>query len=294
MTAPSADGNGKEWTILVSIKFLKDHAKMSDRAFRVFMALEAYARENRGCYPSNAAIGKLVDKHPEVVGRILSELVAEGFIGRIPKPRGGKARSGIAMLTRTDPRSPLAISSDPPPTKSSEPSNEIVGQKKDSSEKDSIKKAATKSDQCIPPSGDVKRGVPCSPSPSAAQGAPDSFSSRKRKPQSKKDRPTARELDRVIREEAANNGHGPQGRTPVNVFGSTTQAVEPFAPEAPAAVSQAEIDARMILRRQIDRGFRHGKPLDLIEAELSNHPDNSPEMKQWIRDEVARWKGDTA
>jgi len=107
-------------------------------------------------------------------------------------------------------------------------------------------------------------------------------------PQSKTPRPTARELDQAIREEAADNGQAPGGRTPLDAFGSSTQEFEPFASEAPAGPSERERNARASFRRTIAVHERHGKPHDQIEADLLSCPGNDLQMEQWIREEVDR------
>jgi len=133
---------------------------------------------------------------------------------------------------------------------------------------------------CIPPSIDTKPGVPAFASTSAAQTVSDFSSSGKKMPQSKTPRPTARDLDEAIREEAADNGRAPGGRTPIDAFGSSTEEFEPFASEGP---SDCEIGS---IRKAITLGERYGKDYDLIEEELSNHPSNRPELIPYIKAEV--------
>lgn len=120
---PAANGKPttREWTILISLRFLREQTTMTDRAFRVLVALEAYTRENRGCYPSNGTIARLTGKSKSAVTRILTELESEGFIRRVPRPGGGDDRIGITLLKRTDARLPLGENADTPSAKTPRP-----------------------------------------------------------------------------------------------------------------------------------------------------------------------------
>jgi DNA-binding IclR family transcriptional regulator len=95
------------WMINVSDDFT-DPAKtpLSDRAFRIMLVLEGFARTRTHCSPAAETLAKLTGKHERIVREILAELEDAGWIRRVYGSR--KERLGIILLRRASVDMPAA------------------------------------------------------------------------------------------------------------------------------------------------------------------------------------------
>lgn len=99
---PPGDKRKREhWTVRVPVVNLDTRNNgLSDRAFRLMMILEGFARAKAVCYPSNVTLAALFGKSPRRVKEVLLELEQAGWIKREVVTDGEVRRSGIALLRR--------------------------------------------------------------------------------------------------------------------------------------------------------------------------------------------------
>jgi predicted transcriptional regulator len=108
--------NGKDrqppgwFTMVTEEEFMGDTvASLSDRCFRLMVALEIYSRNKPYCWASNARMAKAIRRDPRNVRSILAELERDGWIAREQDP-GPDNRVGIILRKRIDPAMPVADS----------------------------------------------------------------------------------------------------------------------------------------------------------------------------------------
>lgn len=80
--------------------------QLSDRAFRVFEALDGLAGSDAFCLASNELIGRKTYKKPSTLGEIFRELEDSGWIWRVYSDSTMRKRIGVLLFRRVDPESP--------------------------------------------------------------------------------------------------------------------------------------------------------------------------------------------
>lgn len=105
---PKPEGDGS-WVVRVSDSFTDHRATpLSDKAFRVLMVMERYARAKAFCSMGNGSLARRTGKKDRAIQGIVAELIRSGWICRVTA--GGKKglRIGFVMLRRVNPAYPAA------------------------------------------------------------------------------------------------------------------------------------------------------------------------------------------